>query len=432
MKTQLIFAAFFYKEIKMIIKHLAKEIYKMQGVNPVTYVCHRCGNRKKRYFYKYYSVYHENHVVYCLKCVNIGRSDSLAPLRVIHTANAPESCSYDLGFDLSPAQKSASDKITEALESNENLLLYAVTGAGKTEITFEAISRARQKGLNVAFVSPRIDVVKEVYLRLTSAFKEARIDLLYSGVKKEFEHRFTVCTIHQLYNYINHFDMIIVDETDAFPLPADDQLMDAVNRAATEQSTIVLMTATPNRKMIEFVGRENVVTLTRRYHGHDLAIPKVIWQNVAKDIRRHRLSAKLEMLIENITSAGRRVLIFLPEISLMEKLYPLIAERFPDSDSVYSGDEARYSKVDSMRDGGTQVLLTTTILERGVTFKGLDVIVINAEMFTADSLVQICGRVGRKPDDPTGSIWFMAGHNTGHIRQTVRIIKSFNAGETIL
>lgn len=416
----------------MIIKHMAEEIYKTRGVDPDKYVCHRCSNSSKRYFYKYYSKFHGTDVVYCLKCVNIGRSDSVTPLRVVRASPKPEPCSYHLGFELSPAQKSASDKIIEALEANKNLLLYAVTGAGKTEITFEAISLARQRGLNVAFVSPRIDVIKEVYLRLTDAFREVDIELLYSGVKVEFEHRFTVCTVHQLYNYIDHFDLIIVDETDAFPMPADSQLMNAVTRAASGKSTIVLMTATPDRKMIDFVGHENVVSLTRRYHGHDLAIPKVVWQSVTKDIRRQRLPKKLERLIDDIIRADRRVLVFLPEISLMEKLYPLVAEKFPDSDSVYSGDEERGAKVEDMRNDRTKVLLTTTILERGVTFKGLDVIVVNAEMFNTDSLVQICGRVGRKTDDPTGNIWFMAGHNTGHIRQTIRIIKSFNAGKTTI
>src|SRR5699024_12687424 len=72
-----------------------------------------------------------------------------------------------------------------------------------------------------------------------------------------------------------------------------------------------------------------------------------------------------------------------------------------------------------MRSSETRVLLTTTILERGVTFKNLDVIVVGAEMFNSDSLVQICGRTGRKMDDPVGNIWFMAAYNTGHIRREI-------------
>ncbi|HIW12659.1 MAG TPA: DEAD/DEAH box helicase family protein [Candidatus Salinicoccus stercoripullorum] len=416
----------------MIIKHMKGEIYMDRGVDPDKYVCHRCSNDVKRYFYKYYSGYHGTDVVYCLKCVNIGRSDSVTPLRVIHTAEKAEVCRYHLGFELSEAQQAASDRIVGALSAHSDMLLHAVTGAGKTEIVFEAISLARRRGMNVAFVSPRIDVVKEVHLRLRGAFRDSDIDLLYTGVKVEFEHRFTVCTVHQLYNYIGHFGLIIVDETDAFPMSSDRQLLDAVRRAAATPSTIVLMTATPNRDMVEFAGAENVVTLNRRYHGYDLAIPKVVWQGISKDVNKRRLPARLEDLIAGILKRGRRVLVFVPEIRMMEKLHPLVAAKFPGSDSVYSGDEARYRKVDSMRSSETRVLLTTTILERGVTFKNLDVIVVGAEMFNSDSLVQICGRTGRKMDDPVGNIWFMAAYNTGHIRRAIRNIRNFNDGRVTL
>ena len=85
-----------------------------------------------------------------------------------------------------------------------------------------------------------------------------------------------------------------------------------------------------------------------------------------------------------------------------------------------------------MRDGELDILLTTTILERGVTFLYLDVIVVNAHDFDSASLIQICGRVGRKPKDPTGSIWLMTDFNTGSIRQTIKTIKQFNKGMTAI
>jgi competence protein ComFA len=52
--------------------------------------------------------------------------------------------------------------------------------------------------------------------------------------------------------------------------------------------------------------------------------------------------------------------------------------------------------------------LTTTILERGVTFPNIDVAVVGAEddTFTESALVQIAGRVGRSPQFPTGDITF--------------------------
>lgn len=50
------------------------------------------------------------------------------------------------------------------------LLLYAVTGAGKTEMMYEGIRVARQLGFNVAIVSPRVDVVVEISLRIKERF----------------------------------------------------------------------------------------------------------------------------------------------------------------------------------------------------------------------------------------------------------------------
>lgn len=41
----------------------------------------------------------------------------------------------------------------------QTILLYAVTGAGKTEMMFQGIQYARRQGDNIAIVSPRVDVV---------------------------------------------------------------------------------------------------------------------------------------------------------------------------------------------------------------------------------------------------------------------------------
>jgi len=53
-------------------------------------------------------------------------------------------------------------------------------------------------------------------------------------------------------------------------------------------------------------------------------------------------------------------------------------------------------------------LLTTTILERGITIKNVQVAVVGAEsrIFTSSALIQISGRVGRKADFPKGDIVF--------------------------
>ncbi|MFB8735903.1 helicase-related protein [Bacillus sp. SL00103] len=56
----------------------------------------------------------------------------------------------------------------------------------------------------------------------------------------------------------------------------------------------------------------------------------------------------------------------------------------------------RFSNLDNKYD----VLVTTTILERGVTIPNVQVGVLGAEstIFTESALVQISGRAGRHPD----------------------------------
>ncbi|TVT26767.1 DEAD/DEAH box helicase [Salinicoccus cyprini] len=411
----------------MILDHRGDAIYRTAGVDVKGPLCHRCGNTSKKYFYSYDAPFDGSRVTYCMKCINLGRSDSMTPLRCNPTVRRKTASPYTLDFELSSQQAYASDRIMDALKTGRSLLLYAVTGAGKTEMTFQSIEWAREAGLNVAFISPRIDVVKEVHIRLGQAFVSSGIDLMYDGVKQVHDYQFTVCTVHQLFNFIDHFDFIIVDETDAFPLPEDPILMQAIRRASTRAATLIFMTATPSRQLIREVGKDGVITLPRRYHGHDLTMPKMVWHDIRRDISRDRAPKKLMNLIRDILDAERFVLVFVPEISLMEALFKVIHEVFPESAAVHSGDPERNHKVEKMRNKEIKVLLTTTILERGVTFDRLDAIIVHAERFNMESLIQMCGRVGRKQTDPVGNIWFFAHYQTDGIRRTFRTIREFNA-----
>lgn len=414
----------------MILKSNGNIQYKPSGVDAQKMHCFRCSNRDRSLFHTFLDTYLNKRVTYCLNCINLGRSDSARPLMMIDSKRTKEACSYHLDFSLSEVQQSASKRIVEAVKQGTHILLYAVTGAGKTEITFEAIKYARNSEKRVAFVSPRIDVVKEIHLRLTAAFKDSEIELMYSGVKVEYTHSFTVCTAHQLYNYIDHFDVIIVDEYDAFPLQGNPQLLNAIDRALSKSGSVVIMTATPTKKMIRYVGRENVVSITRRYHGKDLAVPNVIYTDINKALEKRKTPVKLFDLIRKIQGDKRRVLVFVPRISMLKQLAPVVEKAFENTASVYSADAERYGKVEMMRQDDTDVLLTTTILERGVTFNRLDVIVVQADEFKSDSLIQICGRVGRKTTDPVGNIYFLSSCHTGDIRKTIKVIRQFNRGKT--
>ena len=76
-----------------------------------------------------------------------------------------------------------------------------------------------------------------------------------------------------------------------------------------------------------------------------------------------------------------------------------------------------------------RVLVTTTILERGVTIPRSDVFVLDADapLFDEASLEQMAGRAGRSKDDPHGRVYFCAPHATRAQRAAIRQIREMNA-----
>ena len=109
--------------------------------------------------------------------------------------------------------------------------------------------------------------------------------------------------------------------------------------------------------------------------------------------------------------AQRQFLVFVPRIDQLSSVLQAIQKQFPELNlaTVYAEDPERIEKVSAMREGQLTGLITTTILERGVTFPGIDVAVLGAddEIFSMAALVQIAGRVGRSPKRPTGTVLFI-------------------------
>ncbi|EUJ32500.1 helicase [Listeria cornellensis FSL F6-0969] len=96
--------------------------------------------------------------------------------------------------------------------------------------------------------------------------------------------------------------------------------------------------------------------------------------------------------------------------------------------TVHSSDPERKEKVQQMRDGTIRLLLTTTILERGVTFTNVQVGVFGSEgrIFTESALVQISGRAGRKFDYPKGDVLFFHNGVSKNMALAISQIKMMN------
>ena len=100
-----------------------------------------------------------------------------------------------------------------------------------------------------------------------------------------------------------------------------------------------------------------------------------------------------------------------------------------DGDYVHSKRNKRSKIIDEFRAGKIRYLVTTAVLERGVTIKDLQVIVFMADhaIYDSHTLIQISGRVGRKKDAPTGKVSYICSEITGHMKKSIEEIKHANA-----
>lgn len=375
------------------------------------------------------------HHAYCPRCLQLGRVSTLAPLYTIpepnHFRSGRGQCEWR--GSLSPAQARLAAEIRRVVRKRQRYLVWAVTGAGKTEMLFPGLEAGLTAGWRIGIVAPRIDVCRELFPRIQAAFPTVTAILLTGDEPGPYRYtQLIVATTHQLLRFYRAFDLLVIDEVDAFPFITDKGLHYAAARAIKKNAAVLLLTATPSRRFLRIIRRYRFRRgiLPGRYHGHPLPEPRIVrisrWERL---VSRGELPLKLQSAV-----AGWRerfpVLIFVPRIRWLKPVLRVFQRQFPTwrGTSVYAADPRRKEKVMAMRKHQVQYLVTTTILERGVTFPNVQVIILGADdpVFTAASLVQIAGRVGRSPAAPTGSVLLGCTRVTPVVRAACRQIRSLN------
>ena len=121
--------------------------------------------------------------------------------------------------------------------------------------------------------------------------------------------------------------------------------------------------------------------------------------------------------------------IFVPTIEEVETVYKLVSIFFKNGNYVHSKRNDRDKIIDDFKKGKYQYLVTSSVLERGVTVKNLQVIVYKADdsIYDSSTLIQISGRVGRKIDAWDGNVIFLCQKNNSSINNALAKIKEANS-----
>ena len=353
---------------------------------------------------------------YCRRCISFKGEE------VEHKPSYPKKAPIHLEYELSLEQKELSDKLVENYKKGIDSLVFAVCGSGKTEISLRLIQYAIRCGEKVAFALPRRDVAIELHERLKNIFKYNKVICLYGGHTKDKIGDIVVLTTHQLYRYKKYFSLIILDEIDAFPFKDDPVLENMFYQSLCGH--YVMMSATPSNQVIKhFQGVDkDILKLQTRFHRNPLPVPEI--KRLNKLLQIHFLIRK----IKSYKKERKPVFIFAPTIEKCERVFAIISLFVKGGNYVHSKRLNRKEIITNFRNGLYTFLVTTSVLERGVTVRDLQVIVCQSDhkIYEKGTLVQIAGRVGRKVDAPTGDVIFLCSKVTDDMKKAIQDIKNSN------
>lgn len=386
-------------------------------------ICQRCLSEIKQYWKL------PNGKRYCWNCATYGRIDEDKWLKCYAETHDFEMISEDYDTwagTLTLLQTSVAQSLLTGIQKNKDQLLYAVTGAGKTEMLFPAIKWAIKCRKRIAYVSPRVDVIREIAPRIMAHFKLS-YTMMHGEVTDTFAYtQLTFATIHQLYKFYHAFDLIIVDEADAYPLSGNQSLWYVLAQARSDQSVMIYMTATLNQdlKRLMRLGQVQVQNLLQRFHGYQL--PNI---KISKVMRCWDKCFPID-IVNQFKQKSAPWLIFVPMIDDLDTLKQHLKKldlslRIA---CISSQTNDRETLIQKLKNGEIDVLCTTIILERGVTIADVQIIILGADegAYSDETLLQIAGRSGRDINFPDGKIIAYCQEDTMQLKRVRGIIDDIN------
>ena len=317
-----------------------------------------------------------------------------------------------LPFTLTEAQERSLNEILADMRSpyHMNRLLQGDVGSGKTVVAGLAMYAAVTAGKQAALMVPT-EILAEQHLQsLTSLFPSLRI-LLLTGSLKAVERRERLELIqtgqvdlivgtHALIQEGVHFHdlgLVIIDEQHRFGVAQR-----RVLREKGQNPDVLMMTATPIPRTLAITafGDMDVSIIDQMPAGRKEIITR--W------VKHQQLNLVLDWLVKEIQK-GSQAYVISPLIEESEALDLKNAIALEGELIAYFGDRARIALLhgkmkgeekeaimQAFKQGGIDLLVSTTVIEVGVNVPNATVMIImDADRFGLSQLHQLRGRVGR-------------------------------------
>lgn len=317
-----------------------------------------------------------------------------------------------LPFSLTEAQERSLEEILSDLQSpaHMNRLLQGDVGSGKTVVAGLAMYAAYTAGYQSALMVPT-EILAEQHLdSLTQLFPELNLALLTGGMKAA-ERRETLAAIesgqvdmvvgtHALIQegvVYHRVGLVIIDEQHRFGV---DQRR--ILREKGNNPDVLMMTATPIPRTLAITafGDMDVSIIDQMPAGRKPIITR--W------VKHEQLEVVLDWMKKELAK-GAQVYFISPLIEESEALDLKNAIALEEELKAYFANQAQVALLhgrmkndekeaimQDFKDGKTDILVSTTVIEVGVNVPNATIMVImDADRFGLSQLHQLRGRVGR-------------------------------------
>ena len=318
----------------------------------------------------------------------------------------------ELPFALTEAQERSLEEILGDLQSpgHMNRLLQGDVGSGKTVVAGLAMYAAHTAGYQSALMVPT-EILAEQHLdSLTQLFPELNLALLTGGMKAA-ERRETLAAVesgqvdmvvgtHALIQegvVYHRLGLVIIDEQHRFGV---DQRR--ILREKGNNPDVLMMTATPIPRTLAITafGDMDVSIIDQMPAGRKPIITR--W------VKHEQLEVVLDWMKKELAK-GAQVYFISPLIEESEALDLKNAIALEEELKAYFANQAQVALLhgrmkndekeaimQDFKDGKTDILVSTTVIEVGVNVPNATIMVImDADRFGLSQLHQLRGRVGR-------------------------------------
>jgi len=239
---------------------------------------------------------------------------------------------------LTDQQRGAVDTLIGSIEQNKfsSTLLHGVTGSGKTEVYFSAMSRVLLKGQQVLLMVPEIGLTPQLIKRVEQRFADPLV-VMHSSLNESQRHsawwhakqgnaKIVIGTRSSVFSSFANLGLIIIDEEHDGSFKQQDgvryQARDvAIYRAKQQNIPIVLGSATPSLETYVNAksGRYSLLQLSER--ATNVALPKIELIDLNMQPTNDGLSPSMLEAIKATLAKDKQVMLFLNRRGYAPVLY---------------------------------------------------------------------------------------------------------------